>query len=469
MARSALPFPSVLDRALMIVSNRKASLAIALLLTAILIIDLLSSRQAILKFDDTLESVYFAMTVVIGYGIAPWFLISYVGKATTALQVRAPLIKLTHLAVTIIQASLLGVLLFVLFDRSTEYLTRYVFAVSYISAAAILGAFSFKFFLWYRSSPKKNLLVLLYALVVTTSFIAIIADAGSKLLLVQVTTEKSTPGAVPQETFPFKDIEQGQLIKQDIGHETTKSFIVPKDAQPAYLWLNLIPIGISFFSSWAATAITLRHYNRRMDKFTFWSLISLPLIFYFIGRAPDMFSVPTELWNRIIYRIGSIGGSILFGIVFLLLARKVPSSVNEYPIIAGIGFMIIGIAYSITPLQETFGVASHSLVLLASYLISVGLYSLATSISHDSKLRQSIRKSATEELNFLRTIGEAQMEQELQKKVMQVAKGRSDDMALQTGVQPSINEDDIKQYLHQVIEEIKSKKNSNNNSATIAS
>jgi hypothetical protein len=63
-----------------------------------------------------------------------------------------------------------------------------------------------------------------------------------------------------------------------------------------------------------------------------------------------------------------------------------------------------------------------------------------------------------EEVKFLESIGTAQMEQELQKRVLTIAKKNSDTMTEDTGVQPSLSEDDIKQYLEQVIREIKVRK-----------
>jgi hypothetical protein len=50
------------------------------------------------------------------------------------------------------------------------------------------------------------------------------------------------------------------------------------------------------------------------------------------------------------------------------------------------------------------------------------------------------------------------MEQELQKRVLRVltiAKKNSDSMTEETGVQPSLSEDDMKRYLEEVLKEIK--------------
>jgi hypothetical protein len=109
-------------------------------------------------------------------------------------------------------------------------------------------------------------------------------------------------------------------------------------------------------------------------------------------------------------------------------------------------------------LQQTFGVAGHSLVLLSAYLFTIGLYSTAISISQDSRLRQSIRKSLNDQPNLLASIGNAQMEQEIIKKVMSTANDNSKRMRDQSGVESSLEEQDVKQYLNQIMIEIERSK-----------
>lgn len=443
-----------LDRALFPIANRKVTVAVSWILIALLIIDLLSSRQSILKFDDTLETLYFILTVTIGWGIASWLLLGYSSKVTVDLRTKSPLIALMHFAVTIIQFALLAVLLCVMFNRSLEFLTQYVFAITAIVATVILVIFSIKFFSWYRSSHKK-LVVLLFGLATVGLAFAIATDFVAKTFWVQRMEEKSPPGVASEEIFPFKDVEQGRILAQDIGHETTKTYLVPNEYKTAYSWYTgLIPNIFSFLFRWAAASVALRQYHHKMGKITFWCLISLPMIFYLIGRAPDIFDVPEELWHRIIYRIGSNGGNVMFGIALFVVARNLPQPVKDYLSIAGIGFAMIGIAFGIIGLQQTFGVAGHSLVLLSAYLFTIGLYSTAISISHDSKLRQSIKKSLRDQPNLLANIGDAQMEQEIIKKVMTTANYNSDVMKAESGVQSSFEEQDVKHYLSQIITEM---------------
>ena len=105
-----------------------------------------------------------------------------------------------------------------------------------------------------------------------------------------------------------------------------------------------------------------------------------------------------------------------------------------------------------------FGLATTSFVGLSSYLLLVGIYSSAISVSVDSKLRESIRQFAISEPKLLDSIGTAHMEQEIQRRVLVITKQNQDRMAEETGIQSSLTDEDVKEYLEQVIEEVKKEK-----------
>ncbi|MDQ3851492.1 MAG: hypothetical protein M3299_01510 [Thermoproteota archaeon] len=56
---------------------------------------------------------------------------------------------------------------------------------------------------------------------------------------------------------------------------------------------------------------------------------------------------------------------------------------------------------------------------------------------------------------MLDSIGFAQMEQQIRKKVIHVTKVQSDNIIENSGVQPSTTEYEIKEYLDEVLQEIK--------------
>jgi hypothetical protein len=130
---------------------------------------------------------------------------------------------------------------------------------------------------------------------------------------------------------------------------------------------------------------------------------------------------------------------------------------------AAYGFVLFFVSSQNTVVQPTYppvGVIAASFVGLSGFMMFLGLYSSAISVSQDVKLRQLIRRSAAQEVKFLESIGTAQMEQELQKRVLTIAKKNSDNMVEETGVQPSLTENDMKQYLKEVLVEIKATKKS---------
>jgi len=59
------------------------------------------------------------------------------------------------------------------------------------------------------------------------------------------------------------------------------------------------------------------------------------------------------------------------------------------------------------------------------------------------------------ESRLLDSIGTAQMEQEIQNKVLTFTKRNQERMAEETGIQPSLTDEDVKEYLEQVIREVK--------------
>jgi hypothetical protein len=163
--------------------------------------------------------------------------------------------------------------------------------------------------------------------------------------------------------------------------------------------------------------------------------------------------------NIIIFNFASIFTGIIFGVAFLSVANtlKKDSNLRNHMIIAAWGFTLFYIAGSATASQGAYppyGLASISFVGLSCYLIYSGLYSSAVTVSQDIALRHSIRRSITAQSKLLDSIGTAQMEQELQSRILTVTKKLSDKMEEETGVDASMTEEDIKEHIEMVRKEI---------------
>ena len=458
---------------------RKICISIASVIIILVILDLLMTRQ-ILPYGTAsasiVEIVLFVLTVVIGYGLGTWAVIGYTGKISKELRIRSRLINSMYLTVLTIQFSLLGILLFMIYNNSischdyfslcTNSYSRIsitsVYAISSIAATIIMGLMSFKFFSWYRSNTR-NLMLLFYGLASIALAISIGGDAFDKILLIQAVQEKSPSGAIPQASFIYEIFQKykGEIEYKIVNPVSTTLFVVPTQLLDLYnqiiYWTSLSP----YILTWIGTALLLYYYKRvpkKINSITFWVILSIPLILYLIGSGL-IYSLPSDIpyryYFRLVFRAGTIGSSVLFGLAFYIITRRLSSiKVKDYLIIAAMGIIMIGIANEISALQQTYGAAAHSLVLLASYLFSIGLYCSALSISQDSSLRKIVRKSTSD---LLDRIGTAQMEKDIEKNVMKVIEYNKKEMEEQTGVSTSMTDENIKEYLQQVIEERKKK------------
>jgi len=459
-----------------IVSNKKVPVVTGAVIIFLVIIDLLLTRQ-ILPYNNDTDFIMFILTVVIGYGVGSFILLRYAAGISKEIRTKSRFINLIRWTVTIVQFALLGFLLFVLFSElfygiynsNTRVFTTTVFAVSSISATVIMGIIAFKFFSWYKLSNNKNLTVLLYGIASLTLAMSIAEDAGTKLLMLRVVEEPSPPGAITKSSFIYKASEKynGEIEYKVVNPQTTTLYILPNSNLIYYNLLNSIVLPVGFVFRWGASTLLLRNFYQRMAKLplSFWIVLSLPVVLYLVGKMPGFFAGESLqgvdeqylYFFRLLFRIGTIGGNILFGLAFFIVARKLSAGkLRDYLTIAGIGDTIVGIALSTSALQITYGAAGHSLVLLSSFLFCLGLYVSAVAVSQDNSLRKSIKKTIPE---LFDNVGSAQTEKELLERAVRLLKANREKMEEETGgVSYALTEDDIKEYIVQVIREKKQSK-----------
>ena len=448
--------------------SRKAAVLVGIVIIFLVIIDLLVTRQVLPAYKD-IEVILFVLTVTIGYGIGSWILLGYTKRVSTEIRAKSRFINVMFWTVTVVQFGMFGVLLLILINNSpssTRYLSHSVFAISSILATIIMGIISFKFFSWYKSSEYKNFTVLFYGIAALTLGASIAEDVGTKLLMVQEVKENTPPGEVIQSTFQYKDSEKydAQVVRKEVNPDFTSFLIIPDSSLEYYNLLNSTVLPIAFVFRWIASTTLLRGAYQRIGKLplSFWIILSLPLILYLVGKMPGFFYGESmagvdeayRYYFRILFRAGTIGGNIVFGLAFFVIARRIASSrIKDYLIITGIGDTIVGIALSTSALEPTYGAAAHSLVLLSSYLFSIGLYVCAISLAQDSSLRKTIRKS---NIGLVDNIGTAQMEQEVRKRILKMVEDGKDRMEEQTGgISYSVTEKDVREYVELVIDERK--------------
>src|SRR4029078_12191791 len=148
---------------------------------------------------------------------------------------------------------------------------------------------------------------------------------------------------------------------------------------------------------------------------------------------------------------------------FLIASIVVPKdSVRKSLLISCIGMIILFSCVEITPLNykvlPPYGLITEAFIPLGAFLLLFGIFTSAISLSQDLTLRQSIRKSVLEQSKLLDSIGSAEMEREVQTQGLKIAKKTSAAMAEKSGVEASMTEGEMKDYVEFVIKEILSKR-----------
>jgi hypothetical protein len=354
----------------------------------------------------------------------------------------------------VIQYALIAILILVILQISitSYYSIRLLITsiwISYALAIFMLGFLTRQFFYWFKSN--RNIVVLFYGL--STGFIGI--DAAISLVL-----STSLLIGQPLDVYPTLGASEGALPPANL-----------MPLENAFVVASII----SFTLTWIATALMLRHHSRRFGMIKYWVLVSIPLVYFLTQFQPlflyvfssymSAYPISFSIAYTIVFSASKPASGLLFAAAFWSLARRVRTTeLRNYMFISAYGLALIFASEQAIILVNKpyppFGLPTISFLGLSSYLLLIGIYSSAISVSEDSKLRQSIRNSALRETKLLDSIGMAQMEQEIQRRVIALTKQNQDRMVVESGIQSSLTEEDMKEYLQQVISEVKKQKTS---------
>ena len=137
--------------------------------------------------------------------------------------------------------------------------------------------------------------------------------------------------------------------------------------------------------------------------------------------------------------------------------------IRDYFTIAAIGAMMMSITLAPSALQQTFGVAGRAMMLLASFLLCAGFYLSAAHLAQDARLRRLIKASAGSKVFGVMAAAQfkqesLRFEQQDETRVLDILEKESDIIKEQTGIHPSLEQEDMKTYLDRALQELQSKK-----------
>lgn len=432
--------------------NRKIFAIIFILVAAALIADTMVNQVSDFIVPLLISVSGIASFFIIGVvcGIGQFFILKFIQYKTQDIRSKFLDVKIIHIITTVVQYFLLAALTLVILEilLISKYQTSILITVtiaSYTLNIAILGLLSKRLFSWYKTN-RISVVVILYAISFTiialSSVVAVLEDS---LVLARKPAE-----ITPQSEVIFPSFESNTLL--DI---LSQIYQYSSD--------------ISFALVWLATLLLLYHYLQRLGHIKYWVIISLPLVYY-LSTSIDttgLYIPETESDQFFFYlytSLNSTAGGVLFGVAFWITAKNLPhhSIVKDYMIITACGFVLLFISGQATLIASSyppFGVGAVVFYGISAYLIFLGLYSTAISVAQDTMFRKYIRKLAIEQSSrLLDSIGSSEMELEIRKKVLTLAKISSETMAEETGIKSALSEEDVKEYLDEVIIEIKKEK-----------
>jgi hypothetical protein len=434
-------------------SEKKLFIVFFVMMTALVVENSISQVSDIVT--DQIASFWglaLFVTIAAVYAVGQFFMLEIV-KSKTRQRTLGATMRTSESVITIVQYLLTSVVVFIILQMlfSSQYYKDLLIVSATISIGFVVFLtilLSKKLLSWYRMYRQP--IVLLFGLAAA----GIVVFMMGKLIWADSALLTKDPVIFPDsEIIWYPDLEEDSPLHNVafVLHQTQTAFIL---------------------LLWGGAVLLLYHNIRRIGKARFWALVGFPivsfmghLVYFYLdigltSAVADPISPSYQLSAMLLLLYSGIAVGIVIGLGFVLIGRflKQGTDVRAYMIIAGLGFMMFSNT-SVARIDQTpyppYGIVSLSSLPLSMFMIVVGLSYSAISVAQDQTLRQIVRKSA-KDMKFLESIGRAQMEQEMKSSVLQVFKTNAETLAEQSsGVQPSLSEEEIQQYLDQVIEQVK--------------
>jgi hypothetical protein len=341
----------------------------------------------------------------------------------------------------------------------SQYSTYLLILLLLISAVAILffGFRTYKFLSWFNSSANKRHYIMILAFAVSSMLLCISTTVAITLDIKQLVVSRPPsidPNYPASNSMAHRQLTSIELIIHLYG------FLVPQVTAIAIAEI----VGVAFF---------LRYFKDQIGRATFWTIIILPPVLFLTGVFGPQFLKSTGTYMvymesqflifRVIGTAGWVAADFVIAYAYILVAktlgRQITSSRNKiinYLIIAAVATILISPTtnnWITNNSYPPFGAIQRALLVLASFLFSIGIYSVALSVAQDAKLRHLARKYV-KEYALLDTLGNAQENAEIMRKLVKLIHKHADAMEKETAVESSMLDDnEVRQYLALAIRE----------------
>ncbi|MFB5599980.1 MAG: hypothetical protein ACE5SW_07120 [Nitrososphaeraceae archaeon] len=231
---------------------------------------------------------------------------------------------------------------------------------------------------------------------------------------------------------------------------------------------------ISFISIWITTALLLNYYREKLIKAVlYWIVLSIPLVYFIInsvytfifGNLLNFYLTIDPITVSIILTaflsLSKPIGGLTFAIAFWRTSKFISyeKNIKAYMVISGWGILLIfgtnqALVQALAP-YPPFGLATITVLIIAGYLMLLGIYNSATLVSMNDNLRKFIYKQ-TSESNLLGVIGRAEKEKEIQQIITKITAHKERLKNIDTQIE--LDDEQMKKYIEFVTNELRKEK-----------
>ena len=307
-----------------IISSTRVTLIIAIILIPILLIDtsLVKIYDFIVSLSDSLNLFIAFILIVCTFILGQFSLLRFVGNRINDRKDELVLSNHIHKIVSILQYCLSGILLFIIFQiifisHYDTFLLESVVVISCGSSIIALGLLTQRFSMWFKS--RSSYIVLFYALssgaFVTSIFFSLVFVSS---IMLQIPSTIESHG---HNLLYFNN-------PGSFGFYVYNAYVISSI--------------IAFILTWISTALLMYNYPKKIERLKYWTLISLPLVYFlsqFISLTLNTFGSLLEQNPvyygeilSIVFPVSKAVGGLLFGLAFVVMARKlnVESIIRKY-------------------------------------------------------------------------------------------------------------------------------------------
>lgn len=344
-----------------------------------------------------------------------------------------------------------------LFSQYSTYLLILIILISGVVAILFFGFRTYKFLSWFKSSSNKRHNIMILAFAVSAMLLCI------SVIVTTVLDTKESVVSRPPSIDPNFHSSNSMASR----HLTSIELII-------HLYGFLVPqVTAIAIAETVAVAFFLRYFKDQIGRAIFWTIIILPPVLFLTGVFGPQFLkstgsefVYTEsrfLIFRVIGTAGWVAADFVIAYAYILVAktlgREITPSRNKiinYLIIAAFSTILVSPTtnnWITNNSYPPFGAIQRAFIVLASFLFSIGIYSVALSVAQDVELRHLARKYA-KEYALLETLGNAEKKAETMRDIVKLIHQHADAMEKETAVESSMLDDnEVRQYLELVIRE----------------